>query len=92
MDFDNRPLMKCGCVANGVCNRWQGTDYDPPIPCCIIHDCLEIAPEQPSLEGRTAKCAYGCGIEKPSSLELAFFEYRSALPFDAFYCGCRGWD
>lgn len=27
------------------------------------------------LEGRTARCAYGCGITAPSARGLAFFEY-----------------
>ena len=52
------PLMKCGCVAQGLCSWHAGKEYDPPIPSCIIHDCIEIAEKQPDLTGRTARCAY----------------------------------
>ena len=62
-------LMKCGCRANAT---------DGNRPCCAVHAGLtplayEIA-ETPNLEGRMARCY--CGKEEPSSLSLAFFEYR----------------
>ena len=33
-----------------------------------------------------------CQCERPSSSNLAFFEYTPDKPFDNFYCGCHGWD
>lgn len=53
-----KPLMKCGCAAQGVCNAKGGVKYDPPIPCCVIHDCIEMAEVVPDLTGRIAKCHY----------------------------------
>ena len=51
-------LMKCGCVAQGVCSGKGGVKFDPPIPSCIVHDCIEVAQEQPDLIGRVARCRY----------------------------------
>lgn len=71
----NIPMMKCGCAAQGVCNSFNGVNYDPPIPSCIVHECIEIA-DSPDLSGRFAKCFYmDCSSVKPSSLDLPFFEY-----------------
>jgi hypothetical protein len=33
-----------------------------------------------------------CQCERPSSTELAFFEYKPECKFDNFYCGCHSWD
>lgn len=86
-----RTLMACGCVAQGHSAHYGGQDHDPPIPVCVIHGCIEPAPETPSLEGRKARCVYG-GAEVDSSYDLAFFEYQPTRERDAYYCGCHGWD
>ena len=52
------PLMKCGCVAQGVRTASAGVKHDPPLPICMIHDCLEVAESVPDLTGRTARCTY----------------------------------
>jgi hypothetical protein len=51
-------MMKCGCAAQGVCNASGGVKFDPPIPSCITHGCLEVADSQPDLTERTARCTY----------------------------------
>jgi hypothetical protein len=51
------PMMKCGCAAQALCNRKDGIDYDPPIPSCVVHDCIEQV-ESPNLAGRKARCTY----------------------------------
>lgn len=54
------PILKCGCAAQAVKTMTNGVAHDP-IPCCIIHDCVEIADNAPDLTGRIALCAYsGC--------------------------------
>lgn len=54
-------MMKCGCAAQSRCGSFRGVKYDPPIPSCVIHDCIEVAESPPDLVGRIAKCAYsGC--------------------------------
>ena len=54
----DRHLMKCGCVAQGVCASRNGVKLDPPIPICGVHDCFDIAEASPDLIGRTARCTY----------------------------------
>jgi hypothetical protein len=76
--------MKCGHTTTAKLNP----DNIPICPICMCH---EIA-EQPSLEGREAKCVYGCGAKRPSSFDLPFFQYRPDAEYDKFYCGCEGWD
>lgn len=81
----DRPLMKCGCVAQGVLKAVKGVEIDPPIPTCITHSCTDIADKKPSLEGRVARCTYAHNRPSPrqtigaspvpSSWALAFFEY-----------------
>lgn len=44
------------------------------------------------LEGRTARCCYGCGSYDNSRPSLPFFEYRPDREYDTYYCGCYGWD
>lgn len=84
------PLMTCGCAAVG--EHVQAHDNLPSRhPSCITHGCCEVARIQPDLEGRTSRCGY-CRAAKPSSLALAFFEYRPDQSDDRHYCGCRGWD
>ncbi len=51
-------MMACGCAAQGVCSRRRGQEYNPPIPACVIHDCIEVAPSPPDLTGRRARCVY----------------------------------
>lgn len=84
-------LMKCGCRANSTCSSNGDMKFDPPIPSCCIHDCIEVAYTQPDLKGRKAICCY-CKTEVDSKLSLPFFEYKPDKDRDAYYCGCRGWD
>lgn len=105
--FEDRPVMKCGCVAMAI-NQSRGG-----IPCCFTHDCDDIG-EQPNLDGRIARCAYFgkpvkessyngnccntcrrgdiCRCEKPSSSSLWFFIYKPQEEFDEYYCACHGCD
>lgn len=83
-----KPLMACGHSANGISQDGS--------PVCVI--CVGITPAArqlavtPNLAGRTARCVYGDHARKPSSTDLAFFEYRQDKPDDLYYCGCFGWD
>lgn len=82
------PLMKCGHAANATDEQGH--------PCCaicwgIVEGADEIAETPPDLEGREAECLY-CHRRVPSSLNLAFFEYRPEKATDAYYCGCMGWN
>ncbi len=84
-------LMKCGCTAQGVLTAKGGIKFDPPIPGCVVHDCYEAADTKPSLAGRTAQCAYlpHGHAPKPSSLDLAFFEFCGEGSRDATeLCKC----
>ncbi len=76
--MNTHPMMKCGCAAAGVMRSKGGVTYDPPIPSCIIHDCIELADAEPDLTGRLAECVYlpKHHTDKPSNRELAFFEWR----------------
>lgn len=82
------PLMKCGCVAQGVRTSAGGVKHDP-IPSCLTHDCIEVADARPDLTGRMAKCFYSHERSGradrhqnpgkspvPSSYDLVFFEYQ----------------
>lgn len=91
--------MKCGCVAQGVRTAERGVKIDPPIPCCLTHDCVERADSKPDLTGRFAKCTYSHVNPKgrqspgkspvPSSFELAFFEFCGEGSREATeYCKC----
>jgi hypothetical protein len=81
-------FMKCGHTAQGTL-----PDGKPVCAICVGLDpgATEVEPNPPLLADRTAKCAY-CPKSRPSSLMLAFFEYRAEHTLDRFYCGCRGWD
>ncbi len=71
--MNEKPMMACGCAANSERTGTSGKKHDP-IPCCSIHDCIEIV-KRPNLIGRQAKC--GCGRIEPSNPDhLAFFEFR----------------
>ena len=81
-------LMGCGHVANAR----NGAGGPSCIICVGIHPGAEqVAEQQPSLDGRMSECWY-CHKAMPSSLGLAFFEYRPGYEVDSYYCGCRGWD
>lgn len=69
-------LMKCGCVSQGVMTAIKGVMLDKPIPACVVHDCSEPADAKPDLTGRTATCSGHA--PKPSSFDLAFFEFLGA--------------
>lgn len=88
----NPVIMKCGCAANATCSRMGEREYNPPIPSCVIHDCIEVADEQPDFTGRMARCAYfkTCKHIQPSDPEkLAFFEYRGpGSPESRDICKC----
>ena len=100
--MEPKKLMKCGCVAQGVTTKYEGKIIDPPIPTCLIHECMEEADEQPSLEGRKARCGYGKDggrykhhtpyAETESKYTLPFFKYCPDQKYDDYYCGCYGWD
>lgn len=83
-----RPLMKCGCVAQGV-DACGG-------PICAVHagftpDARIIDENPPDLTGRKAKCTY-CKNVRDSALTLPFFEHRPTDERDGYYCGCYGWE
>lgn len=85
-------LMKCGCTTTAIRNR-DGA------PVCITHygltpDAEVVSSETPDLTGRRARCSYfrSCGREVDSNLDLAFFVHHPDSEYDAFYCGCYGWD
>jgi hypothetical protein len=68
-----RTIMACDHVANAtneqgepVCAICYGTDSRAEIAVAVS--------EEPDLTGREARC--GCGSVRPSSTDLAFFEYR----------------
>ena len=87
--------MKCGHTANGTLNSKSGLELSPPIPICVIcygitSDACEIV-EQPKLENRKATCIY-CMRAARSDCQLAFFKYKPNLPYDTYYCGCKGWN
>lgn len=75
-------MMKCGCAAQSVCSSRGGQKFDPPIPSCVIHDCIEVADTPHDLTGRMARCS--CGATKPSSPSaLAFFTYRGPCSLES---------
>ena len=79
---DDAPVMlKCGCAAHA--KRKVGEEW---VPSCIVHDCIEqVSP--PDLTGRMASC--NCGNKQPSSMSLAFFEYRGpGSPDSTTMCKC----
>lgn len=70
-------------------------------------DTLVTADDRPDLTGRRARCNYSMktgtcqptrnmrvatATEVDSAWGLAFFEHRPDAEFDAYYCGCFGWD
>lgn len=82
VSMTERVMMKCGCAAQGVMTARGGVKFDPPIPSCVIHDCIEIA-ETPNLTGRIAKCAYkGCKTNSRRSTHYGAYteDGRSEAP------------
>ena len=78
-------MMACGHASNATCGG---------APACAICGCttpVRAVSGTEGLEGRSARCGE-CGKEIGSRWELAFFEHLLEMPFDRFYCGCRGWD
>lgn len=91
MNVHTRPLMKCGCVAQGTCSQSGGKKFDPPVPSCVVHSCIEIAENAPDLSGRLARCAYRPHghADRPSSFDLPFFVFRGdASPEATDKCKC----
>lgn len=95
----SRPMMACGCTADGTTNRTDGVDHEP-IPTCTLHHCAEQVPD-PDLTGRIAKCSersggklrqHPDGAPVPSVMTLPFFRHRPDAETDSYYCGCWGWD
>ena len=92
------PMMTCGHAANATRTMPDGTIR----PSCAICFVDTVADETPDLEGRQARCGYdhGSGCPKlvgrdsrrPSALSLAFFEHTPDKEYDAYYCGCWGWN
>ena len=89
-------LMKCGHTAQAVDGGGN--------PVCVFCMCEEVAEEKPDLTGRKARCSYfgktfrrggrmvTCHGEADSKYTLPFFEYKPKSQYDAYYCGCWGWD
>ena len=80
-------MMKCGHAANAE------ADGKPVcVICALIHPGWNVVNDNPpDLTGRHAHCY--CGKTAPSNPdELAFFEHRSDLAYDIYYCGHDGWD
>jgi len=107
LTFQDRPVMKCGCVAMTI-NQSRGG-----VPWCLTHDEGEIG-EQPDFSGRRARCDYYgqpvktsmynsnccdtckrgdvCRCEQDSSQKLWFFKHQPEEEYDMFYCACHGAD
>lgn len=100
------PLMKCGHTAqaidsnnNPVCVICFGSpealevQTEMPDLTGRVARCSYYG-STPSGRNHSGPCKRGepCHCEKPSSPDLAFFEYRPAEDTDRFYCGCWGWD
>jgi hypothetical protein len=80
-------MMKCGHAANATIDGKRA---------CVL--CVniragwdEVSVEEPDLSGRAARCSY-CKHSTVSSVSLPFFEHKPKHKYDAYYCGCRGWD
>jgi hypothetical protein len=93
-------MMKCGHAANS----WLRLANGDKVPACVIcagivDGAYEVAESEPDLTGRLMRCGYTRRRDGsphpgpvPSSTSAAFFEYKPDAEFDAFYCGCWGWD
>ncbi len=65
-------LMTCGCMAQ---TAYKGAEHGS-VPICFVHGCVEVSKMIPDLSGRMAYCGADKHKGKPSSLDLAFFEYH----------------
>lgn len=80
------PLMKCGHIGNAI-------DTKTNKPCCVIcygnPESMEVMINLPNLDNRIALCVTCNKTKKPSSLNLAFFEYRGPnSPYALDMCKC----
>lgn len=75
--MSERRFLICGCFpyAERVSKDGSRTPY------CMKHDEFREAEAMPNLEGRTATCC-DCNAKKPSSPDLAFFEYQGPGSMD----------
>jgi hypothetical protein len=91
-----KPLMLCGHAANATQKLLfpdaEGRTETPVCAICVglKEGATQVAEKALDLSNRLARCS--CGRTRPSSLGLAFFEYKPELSNDVYYCGCRGWD
>lgn len=97
-------MMACGHAANSTQTLNDGTTR----PSCIICLCSEVGVQPDltdrvarcfyfGVKTRKNECRVCtrdgfCGCYRPSSMDLAFFEYHPDKEFDDFYCGCQSWD
>ena len=82
--------MKCGHSANAYKIK-DGVQIDG----CAICDCFEEEEELPDLTGRKAICTGHKWSEQrivDSNFNLPFFKNIPDQEYDAYYCGCWGWD
>jgi len=80
-------VMACGCAGQSLLS---GPGIVGSVRGCGVHWVTAPMAPKPSLEGRIATCAYGEHGAKPSSPDLAFFEYRgpgSRSAEDTCECG-----
>jgi hypothetical protein len=92
----NKPMMKCGHVANAVMADKK--------PACVICNCTSLSEQEIDLTDRKARCTYygrtfthkgrmvTCTSENKSSTSLPFFKHKPENQYDEYYCGCWGWD
>jgi len=101
-----RHLLACGHVAESIARDGQpacpicfgidpGADTVVPTPDlgdrkarCGYYGC----PVPGKNECDVCKRGSPCQCERPSSLDLAFFEHKPNDSYDEFYCGCHSWD
>lgn len=106
--MSDKPIMGCGHAANATdrdgnpsCCICAG--LDPGALVVVATPSLEARKARCGHYGQTAprhknessfgcKAGQSCDCERPSGVNLPFFEYRKNHPHDLFYCGCWGWD
>jgi len=100
-----RHLLACGHVAESTSRDGQptcpicfgidaGADTVIPTPDLIGRKarCAYYGKLPRKNECDVCRTGSPCQCERPSSLDLAFFEYKPEAEYDEFYCGCHGWD
>lgn len=81
-------LMTCGHISSAI-----DEIGDPACPICMCWEIKsELHDDTTGLEGREAHCVYSNDHRTASAWNLPFFEYQPDKPYDAYYCGCQGWD